>query len=97
MVDSDVLNTLLAEMREMKYQLAAAIKPKAKRSIWTPSQVCHELGLRDIETIRSWCKEGRIEARKNATDGWEISNDMVEALKSRGGKPFPKGTYDNIR
>lgn len=75
---------------------AAAITPKPKREIWNPSQFAHELGLSDVETVRTWCKEGRIEATRNATDGWEISNDMFEAVRfGRDCKPFAKGTYDN--
>lgn len=94
---NDALESLLRQVQDLAQQVATLTgqQSRPKRSIWTPSQVARELGLRDVETVRAWCKDGRIPAAKNTTDGWEIANDVVESVRSRGNKPWQKGCYDN--
>ncbi len=93
-VVQEVIQPLADKIEDLENRLADARPQVPKREWWKPSEVATRFGLKDNQTVRGWCKAGKIEAVKDSySDHWLIPQAQVERLDASGGRPEPAGTY----
>lgn len=83
----DVQQRILARLDDM-------VQPSTLNDWYSPSEIAL-LVDRKPATIRSWCRTGKITARKRTTGranklDWEISRDELQRLKNHGLRRSPE-------
>jgi hypothetical protein len=69
-------------------ELRSVVAPQPARAYWKPREVAARYGIKDFETVRRWCKQGKVDAHKDEYSGqWLIPQSEVERLDATGGKP----------
>ncbi len=73
----------------VRQELQQADNPTSSRKFWKPREVAKLFDIKDVETVRRWCKSGALDADKDEYSlQWLISNKAVEELKMNGGRPL---------
>ena len=96
-----VMQLLAEQNREIIERLGHLEKTQALGIVkegYTVEDVCARLnGKRKPFTVRQWCNEGQVKAKKVTGQGrrgeWRIGPDELARIQADG--PLPKGTFDN--
>ena len=82
------------ELERLRTEVRRVSSPRPLADVWHPSEVAQRYGIRDVETVRRWCKNFErgsgyyIEAEKEEySDVWKIPRSEIEYLDSTNGKP----------
>jgi len=91
------LQPLRDELRRVQDELRFALSPQAKqpqREKWQCREVAELFGIKDVETVRRWCKnfvagQGKyIMAEQDEYSGrWLIPQSEVDYLREHAGNP----------
>jgi|15BtaG_2_1085339.scaffolds.fasta_scaffold01244_9 hypothetical protein len=80
------IQPLVAELKALRCQSVE----RPKREFWLPREVAQKFGFKDTQTIRGWCKAGKLNAERDIySNQWRIPQEEVDYLESTGGKPRP--------
>jgi Helix-turn-helix domain len=85
---AEQLELLLARLERIETALATLVGRQTVKDWYSPEEVAGILGKAPC-TVQSWCRQGRINARKKA-DGrgayraWAISHDEVLRVQREG-------------
>jgi hypothetical protein len=61
---------------------------KIERQKYSPRELAGRWGKDDVETIRRWCKSGKIKAtRDEFSRRWEVPAEEVDRIDANGGRP----------
>jgi len=79
---------------EIKHMLAALVERQAVKDWYSTAEVARLLDKAEY-TVREWCRQGRIRARKKPCGRgkggeWLVSHEELTRLKNEGLLPFPR-------
>jgi excisionase family DNA binding protein len=73
---------------KVDHALALLLASSAGREWFDTREFAALCGVTD-ETVREWCRDGRIEAKKLPNGGWRIHRGELDRLKKDGLLPAP--------
>jgi len=82
------------ELRDLLSKLLDRLETqKPRKSAYTVAETAELLGKRPF-TVRQWCRNNRVNARKRpvgrgATNEWEVSAEEIERIRNHGLLPDP--------
>ena len=82
------------KLDEIKCMLAALVKRQAVKDWYSTAEVARLLDKAEY-TVREWCRQGRIRARKKPCGRgkggeWLVSHEELTRLRNEGLLPFPR-------
>jgi transposase len=87
--------TIDDRLDRIESMLAALVEQKTVKDWYATAEVAKMLGRAEY-TVREWCRQGRITARKKPCGRgkggeWLVSHEEVVRLRSEGLRPFRAG------
>jgi DNA-directed RNA polymerase specialized sigma24 family protein len=91
---TEQLELVLQRLDRIEAALADLLKQRTVKDWYSTAEVADVLGRAEY-TVREWCRQGRIHARKKPCGRgkggeWLISHEEVTRLKNEGLLPFPR-------
>lgn len=96
-------NAVMQEIAEVKGLILGLLvaPPPAPKEWFTTAEVAEKLDRSEF-TVREWCRNGRINAKKRATGrgkskDWMIHRSEIERIRNEGLLAPPGGSYRHVR
>jgi excisionase family DNA binding protein len=91
-MDGDDMSLVLERLERIEVALGALLQQKCVKEWYTTTEVAELLKRADY-TVREWCRQGRIRARKKPCGRgkggeWLISHEELLRLQNEGLLPF---------
>jgi DNA-directed RNA polymerase specialized sigma24 family protein len=80
--------SLDVRLAKIEYLLARLVEQRTVKEWYTPAEAAKLLGKAEF-TVREWCRNGRVHARKREggrgrSQEWVISHDELERIRNEG-------------
>lgn len=78
------------KLRRIESLLEHLLEQRLVKEWYTTSEVAKALNRAEY-TVREWCREGKVAARKTSNGrGWLIGNQELQRLRNHGVKESPR-------
>jgi hypothetical protein len=91
---SDELSLLIQRLDRIEAAIGELVRQRTVKEWYSTAEVAESLQRAEY-TVREWCRQGRIRAKKKPCGRgkggeWQISHEELTRLKNEGLLPFPR-------
>ena len=95
-METEQLDLVIQRLDRIETALAALVRQRTVKAWYSTAEVAEQLGRAEY-TVREWCRQGRIRAKKKPCGRgkggeWLVCHDELTRLQNEGLLPFMRPT-----